>query len=98
MRRREFIIEVAVAAKQKRARIALIQRRTIVLGLATLNLWCSAASAQISNLPEDIQKRLSEINPLYQSNISKRREPEPHGRARSIGIRHACAWCRVRRG
>ena len=60
-----------VAAKRKRARIASIQRWMIVVWLVTLSLWCSAASAQISNLPEDIQKRLSEINPLYQSNISK---------------------------
>jgi hypothetical protein len=71
VRRREFIMQVTVAAKRKRARIVSIQRWTIVVGLATLNLWCSAASPQISNLPEDIQKRLSEINPLYQSNISK---------------------------
>src|SRR5262245_21847298 len=71
MRRREFIMQVEVAAKRKRVRIASIQRWAIVIGLVTLNLWCGAASAQISNLPEDIQKRLSEINPLYQSNIGK---------------------------
>ena len=60
-----------VAAKGKRARSASIQPWMIVAWLVTLSLWCSVASAQTSNLPEDIQKRLSEINPLYQSDINK---------------------------
>jgi acetyl esterase/lipase len=34
-------------------------------------LWCGAASAQVANLPQEIQKRLAEINPLYQSDIEK---------------------------
>jgi len=36
-----------------------------------LSLTCSPTWAQISRLPEDIQKKLAEINPLYQSNIGK---------------------------
>lgn len=51
--------------------MASIQRYVVVVWLITLSLTCSPAGAQISRLPEDIQKRLAEINPLYQSNISK---------------------------
>ena len=60
-----------VAAKGKMARCASIQPWMIVAWLLTSSLWCSVASAQTSNLPEDIQTRLSEINPLYQSDINK---------------------------
>ena len=58
-------------SKKKRAHSASIQLCIIFASLVTSSLWCSVASAQISNLPEDIQKRLSEINPLYQSDINK---------------------------
>ena len=51
--------------------MASIQRYVVFVWLITLSLTCSPAGAQISRLPEDIQKRLAEINPLYQSNISK---------------------------
>jgi acetyl esterase/lipase len=43
----------------------------VVVWFITLSLTYSPAWGQISRLPEDIQKRLAEINPLYQSNISK---------------------------
>jgi acetyl esterase len=65
------------AAKEKTGRGAsmrpwtIMRQWTIFAWLVTLSFWCSAASAQISNLPEDIQKRLSEINPSYQSDIGK---------------------------
>ena len=48
-----------------------IRRWVAVLCLATLNLTSVAALAQISRLPEDVQKRLAEINPLYQSDIRR---------------------------
>ena len=60
-----------VAVKEKGAGSASMLTSMIVAWLVTLNLWCGLASAQVSNLPEDIQKKLSEINPLYQSNINK---------------------------
>ena len=49
-------------------------RRHLFIALATIlcvmgTSW--RALAQVSRLPDDIQKKLAEINPLYQSNIGK---------------------------
>jgi hypothetical protein len=49
-------------------------RRHLFIVLATI--LCVAgfswrALAQVSRLPDDIQKKLAEINPLYQSDIGK---------------------------
>jgi acetyl esterase/lipase len=41
------------------------------IALAAITGFGRTASAQVSRLPEDIQKRLAEINPLYQSDIGK---------------------------
>jgi len=41
------------------------------IALAAIIGFGHSASAQVSRLPEDIQKRLAEINPLYQSDIGK---------------------------
>jgi acetyl esterase/lipase len=49
----------------------LTQRWTIAASILCLLLSSGVASAQISNLPENIQKRLSEINPLYQGDINR---------------------------
>jgi len=43
----------------------------VIVWLVTLGLLCTPVWGQLSRLPEDIQKRLAEINPLYQSSISK---------------------------
>ena len=51
--------------------MASTQRHAVAARLILLSLLCGPAWAQISRLPEDIQKRLAEINPLYQSEISK---------------------------
>jgi acetyl esterase len=45
-------------------------RRIAITGFA-LALAMRSASAQVSRLPEDVQKKLAEINPLYQSDIRK---------------------------
>src|SRR6476646_6097615 len=49
-------------------------RRRLFISLATI-LCVTGISwpvlAQISRLPDDIQKKLAEINPLYQSDIGK---------------------------
>lgn len=41
------------------------------IALAAIAGFGRSASAQVSRLPEDIQKRLAEINPLYQSDIGR---------------------------
>ena len=41
------------------------------IALAAIIIFGLSASAQVSRLPDDIQKKLAEINPLYQSNIGK---------------------------
>lgn len=46
-------------------------KRRAVASLVPLVLGCGLASAQVSNLPPDIQKKLAEINPRYQSDIEK---------------------------
>ncbi len=51
--------------------MASVQRHTVLVWFVTLGILCGPARAQISRLPEDIQKRLAEINPLYQSSIGK---------------------------
>ena len=50
-----------------------MRRREFIalFGWAVAACLCGSASAQVSRLPEDIQKRLAEINPLYQSDIDK---------------------------
>lgn len=51
--------------------MASMQRCMVAVWLISLNCLCGSAWAQVSRLPEDIQKRLAEINPLYQSDIGK---------------------------
>ena len=51
--------------------MVLMQQCMPAVLAASLICLCGSASAQVSRLPEDIQKRLAEINPLYQSDIDK---------------------------
>jgi acetyl esterase/lipase len=60
-----------VGTTENKTRSALTQPCTIAAWIISVILWSGAASAQIPNLPENIQKRLSEINPLYQDDINR---------------------------
>ena len=49
----------------------MLTRRLVFAGSLVLALNAGPARAQISQLPEPIQKKLAVINPLYQSDIGK---------------------------
>src|SRR5437879_5753207 len=49
----------------------MLKRRPFFAGILVLALNAASAYAQISRLPESVQKKLAEINPLYQSDIRK---------------------------
>jgi acetyl esterase len=49
----------------------MLKQQTIFVASLALVLAAKPALAQVSRLPESIQKKLAEINPLYQSNIRK---------------------------
>ena len=49
----------------------MLKRQTVFAGSLVLALATCPVYAQISRLPEAVQKKLAEINPLYQSDIRK---------------------------
>jgi len=49
----------------------MLKQRLFFAGSLVLALSAGSAYAQISRLPESVQKKLAEINPLYQSDIRK---------------------------
>src|SRR4029077_18322576 len=48
-----------------------LKRQAVFVASLSLTFAAQPARAQVSRLPETIQKKLAEINPLYQSNIRK---------------------------
>ena len=50
---------------------ATFRRQAVFVASLSLALTAKPVPAQVSRLPETIQKKLAEINPLYQSNIRK---------------------------
>src|ERR1700730_12257419 len=50
---------------------ATFKRQVVFVASCALALAAKPARAQLSRLPDTIQKKLAEINPLYQSNIRK---------------------------
>jgi acetyl esterase/lipase len=61
----ELVAEVAISGK-KLALTAMVATLMLVFGLTV-----GVSQAQISRLPEPVQKRLAEIGPVYQSDIRK---------------------------
>ena len=49
----------------------MFKRQSVLIASLALAFAAKPGRAQVSRLPEPIQKKLAEINPLYQSNIRK---------------------------